>query len=192
MKLLSTLAATGLLLSSAALAAPVKYTMDPDHTYPSFTADHMGGLSTFRGKFNHSTGTVLLDKEAGTGSIEVTIDTASIDFGHDKLNEHARAPDLFDVAQYPTATYSGKLVKFSNGAPTQIDGILTLHGVSKPVTLKIDHFVCKLNPMTKKEVCGANASGKLKRDDFGIDYGKAFGFHMEVGLAIQVEAYIAD
>lgn len=184
--------AFGVLVSVGAMAAPVQYTIDANHTYPSFTADHMGGLSTWRGKFNSSSGSIVLDREAQTGSIDVTVDATSIDFGHEKMNAHAKSADMFDAAKFPTATYTGKLVKFENGAPTQVDGSLTLHGVTKPVTLTIDRFLCKPNPMSKKEVCGANATGTINRDDFDVSFGKQFGFDMNVGLAIQVEAVRAD
>jgi polyisoprenoid-binding protein YceI len=173
-------------------AAPVKYEIDPDHTYPSFTADHMGGLSNWRGKINKSWGTITLDTAAQTGTVEVTMDMKEIDFGHDKMNEHARSADIFDVEQYPTATFTGKLVNFKNGAPTEVDGSLTLHGVTKPVKLKINQFLCKQHPMKQKEVCGADASGKINREDFGVSYGKAYGFKQDVELQIQVEALKAD
>jgi polyisoprenoid-binding protein YceI len=178
-------------VAGSATAAPVKYTIDPEHTYPSFEADHFGGLSTWRGKFNKSSGTIVYDKEAGSGTLDVTIDAASIDTGHDKLNTHVKSNDagMLDVAKYPTATYTGKLAKFVNGAPTEVDGTLTLHGVSKPVTLKIDHFGCRPHPMKPgKNVCGANANAQLDRSAFGVDWGKSYGFNMDVKLEIQVEA----
>jgi polyisoprenoid-binding protein YceI len=182
----------GLAIHAGALAAPVTYNIDSSHTYPSFEADHMGGLSVWRGKFNSTSGTITLDKEAQTGTVEIKIDASSIDFGHDKLNEHAKGEDMFDVAKYPTATYTGKLVNFKNGAPTEVDGTLELHGVKKPVKLTINKFLCKPHPMLKKEVCGADASAVINREDFGISYGKQFGFDMTVKLAIQVEALKAD
>ncbi len=172
----------------AASAEPVTYRMDPNHTHPSFEADHMGGLSTWRGKFNKSSGTVVMDQAAKTGTVEVTIDVGSIDFGNDELNEHARGPDMFDVAKYPTAVYKGKLTDFEDGKPGKVVGTLTLHGVTKPLTLEIDEFLCKPNPMSKKETCGADASAEFNRSDFGVSYGKAFGFKQEVELQIQVEA----
>lgn len=182
--------AAALFISGAATAAPVKYTIDPEHTYPSFEADHFGGLSTWRGKFNKSSGTIVYDKEAGSGTLDVTIDAASVDTGHDKLNTHVKSNDgMLDVAKYPTATYTGKLAKFVDGAPTEVDGTLTLHGVSKPLTLKIDHFGCRPHPMKAgKNVCGANATAQLDRSAFGIDWGKTYGFKMDVKLEIQVEA----
>src|ERR1700754_589027 len=119
MKIKFVLAAAALLTAAGATAAPVKYTIDPEHTYPSFEADHFGGLSTWRGKFNKSSGTIVYDKEAGSGTLDVTIDTSSIDTGHDKLNTHVKSNDagMLDVAKYPTATYTGKLAKFVDGAP---------------------------------------------------------------------------
>jgi polyisoprenoid-binding protein YceI len=186
------LASALLLASGAAVAAPVTYNLDPNHTYPSFEADHMGGLSTWRGKFNKSSGKVVLDREAKSGSIEVTVDMDSIDFGHDKMNEHAKKEDIFDVAKYPTAVYKGSFSKFDGDRPTEVQGELTMHGVTRPVALNIEKFLCKPHPMLKKEACGADASATFNRDDFGVDFGKQFGFHQEVTLRIQVEGIRAD
>ncbi len=180
-------AAAALICTASAFAAPVTYVLDPAHTYPSFAADHMGGLSVWRGKFTKSSGKVVLDRAAKTGTIDVTVDVGSIDFGMDKLNEHARSPDMFDVAKYPTATFVGKFTKFKGDSPTQAKGIFTLHGVSKPLTLNIDSFMCKFIPMFKKNVCGADARATFNRADFGVDYGKAYGFNQTVMLQIQVE-----
>jgi len=180
------------LVAGAAMAAPVTYNIDPNHTYPSFEADHMGGLSVWRGKFRTTSGTVTLDTASHAGDVDVTIDTSSIDFGMAKLDEHAKSGEMFDVAKYPTATYKGKLAKFKDGAPTEVDGAFTLHGVTKPLKLRIRSFKCQPNPMTKKQTCGADAAATFNRDDYGIDYGKAYGFNMAVRLAIQVEAVKAD
>jgi polyisoprenoid-binding protein YceI len=174
-------------IASAVIAAPVTYNVDPNHTYPSFEADHFGGLSVWRGKFDKSSGTVVLDKEKSTGTVNITIDTSSIDFGHPKLNEHARSAEMFDVAKFPTASYKGTLAKFKDGAPTEVDGEFTLHGVTKPLKLTINSFKCMMNPMVKKEVCGADAAATLNRSDFGVSYGDKYGFKQEVKLQIQVE-----
>jgi polyisoprenoid-binding protein YceI len=181
------LASIAALATASAFAAPVTYDLDPRHTYPSFEADHFGGLSVWRGKFTDTTGKVVYDKEAKSGSIDVTVNINSIDFGYAKLNEHAKSPELFDAGNYPTATYTGKFTKFNGAAPTEAQGTLTLHGVTKPVTLKINSFLCKPNPMTKKEVCGADAAAAFDRSDFGINYGDSVGFKMWVKLQIQVE-----
>jgi len=176
-----------LLLSVAATAAPVRYTLDPNHTYPSFEADHMG-ISTWRGKFNHSEGWVVLDKAGGSGSVEVSIALDSIDFGQEPLNAWARGKDLFDVAHHPRAVYKGRLAGFANGAPTRVEGTLSLHGVSRPLTLRIDHFKCMPHPLNKRDWCGADAVGRFDRSAFGLDAGKSYGFDMQVTLRVQVEA----
>jgi len=180
--LIAALAAVG---ASGAFAADT-YVIEPNHTYPSFEADHMG-ISVWRGKFNKSSGTITLDRAAKTGTLDITIDMSSINFGHDKMNEHAKAPDIFDVATYPTATYKAKSIRFSGDTPASVDGELTLHGVTKPVSLTINKFKCIEHPMLKREVCGADASGQFKRNDFGVNFGLPL-FSPEVRLAIQVEA----
>ncbi|MBC7956678.1 MAG: polyisoprenoid-binding protein [Cytophagales bacterium] len=179
------------LLAHTAHAAPATYTIDPTHTFPSFEADHMG-LSVWRGKFNKSAGTVLLDKAAGKGTVELTIDVTSIDFGLDIMNSKAREPDLFDTAKYPQAIYKGRLEGFSNGAPSRVVGELTLHGVTKPVTLTLNSFKCVPHPLFKRDWCGADAVTTINRADFGIDAGKDYGFKMDVVLRIQVEAVLAE
>jgi len=189
---LSTLSLALLALTGSAMAAPTQYTLDPDHTHPSFETDHFGGVSVWRGLFKKTTGSVTLDKAAGTGTVEAVIETASIELGHDKLNGHAASPDMLDAAKFPTATYKGTLGNFANGAPTTVTGTLTLHGVTKPVNLKVNTFKCFQNPMIKKEVCGADAFGTFNRADFGVNYGEKYGFNQEVTLRIQVEGVKAE
>jgi polyisoprenoid-binding protein YceI len=181
------LASIAALLNAGAFAAPVTYVLDPKHTYPSFAADHMGGLSVWRGKFTDTSGKVVYDKDAKAGTIEVTVNMNSVDFGLAKLDEHAKSPEIFDAAKFPTATFSGQFTQFNGATPTEAAGTLTLHGVTKPLTLKINSFMCKPNPQTKKEVCGADASAAFNRSDFGITFGDAYGFKMWVKLEIQVE-----
>jgi polyisoprenoid-binding protein YceI len=177
-------------LSATALAAPMTYQIDPAHTYPSFEADHNGGLSNWRGKFNSSSGSITLDQEAQTGSIDVIVDMSSIDFGHDALNEHARSPDIFNVAEFPTATYSGTLAGFTDGAPTRVEGELTMNGVTQPLNLEIRQFMCK--PVRGRDMCGADAYAEFDRSDFGVDFGAQMGLDMKVVLRIQVEAAASE
>jgi len=180
----------GCLASATAFAAPVTYKVDGKHTFPSFEADHFGGVSVWRGKFNQTSGTITLDTAAKTGSIDITIDTASVDTGQEDLNKHLKGEDFFDVAKFPTATYKGKLTKFVDGKPTEATGDLTLHGVTKPVTLTIRTAKCMPHPMKKKEFCGADVTTTINREDFGIGWGKNFGFKMDVKLDIQVETEV--
>jgi polyisoprenoid-binding protein YceI len=178
--------------ASATVAAPVTYDIDPTHTFPSFEADHMGGMSVWRGKFTKSSGKVVLDVAAKTGSVDISIDPASISFGMEKLDEHVKSADALDVVKFPTATYSGTLVKFIKGRPTEVDGKLTLHGVTRPVRLSVRTFRCMPHPKLKKEFCGADAYATIKRDEFGVSYGKDYGFNMDVNLRIQVEGIKAE
>ena len=173
-------------VAATAFAAADTYKIDPSHTYPSFEADHMG-LSVWRGKYTKTSGTVTLDRAAKTGSLDILIDAASIDFGLDAMNAHAKKDDFFDVAKFPTVTYKSKSITFTGDTPTSVAGELTLHGVTKPVTLTLNKFKCIMHPMLKKEVCGADATATLNRGDFGVTKGFPM-FSPEVKLAIQVEA----
>ena len=173
--------------AGSAMAAPVTYTVDPTHTYPSFEADHMG-MSYWRGKMTGNSGVVVLDRQAGTGTVDIDIDPASIDFGLKALNAWAVGEKFLDVATSPKASYKGTLENFVEGSPTRVKGELTLHGHTSPVNLTINRFKCMPHPMLKREFCGADASASFKRDDFGLDAGKAYGFNMDVNLRIQIEA----
>ena len=185
------------LLGAPGGADAATYAIDPNHTHPMVELDHFG-LSTWRGIFRSTRGTITLDRDKGTGTVEVTVDTASIDFGHDKLNAIAPAEKIgdwggLDAEHFPTAVYRGALVGFVNGVPTTVDGELTLRGVTKRVSLKITAFNCvDSHPLTKKAVCGADAIGTFNRADFGVNSGVQFGFRQEVTLRIQVEAVRQD
>jgi polyisoprenoid-binding protein YceI len=182
-------AATALFVCGAAAAAPETYTIDSSHTYPSFKAAHIGGISFWRGKINQTSGAVTLDRAAKTGSIDIRMDMTTIDFGHDKMNEHAKKDDIFDVAKYPTATYKSKKLVFTGDAITAVEGDLTLHGVTRPVTLTVNQFICMPHPFYKREVCGADATAVIDRTDFGVSYGVGKAIpDGKVTLEIQVEA----
>ena len=181
-----------LAIPSFASASPVTYTIDPNHTHPEFETDHLGGVSIWRGLFKRTSGTIILDAEAQTGTLDVAIDIASVEFANDKMTEAAvnsTAPPIFEAKKYPTAYYKGTLGDFINGSPTRVAGSLTLHGITKPVALRIDSFKCVVDlPATQKHVCGADAVGTFNRADFGITVGQRYGFKMDVTLHIQVEA----
>ena len=186
-RLASTLCGLALIASTLAHGAPVTYDIDPTHTYPSFEADHMG-LSTWRGKLNKSTGTIVYDKASGAGSVAVQMDLASIDFGLNAMNAWARGPLLFNVEQNPVAVYKGRF-NHAPGAPSSmVQGELTLNGRTVSVPLTLHHLKCMPHPLFKREVCGADASGQFNREDFGLSAGKDYGFKMDVKLQIQVEA----
>ena len=174
---------------TATLAAPVTYEVDTKHAHVGFEADHFGGLSLWRGIISGGAGKIVLDSEARTGTVEISLEPATVTVGRTDLEDHLKGPDFFDVAKFPKATYKGTLANFKDGAPTEVHGDLTLHGVTKPVTLKILSFKCRAHPMMQdKNVCGADAQASINREDFGIVWGKNFGFDMGVDLAIQIEA----
>jgi polyisoprenoid-binding protein YceI len=176
---------------SLSVAAPAQYTIDPQHTYPSFEASHMG-ISVWRGKFDKTRGTATFDEAAGRGAVDILVDLKSVDFGLESLNEFMVGPEFFDVTNFPNSHYHGTLAGFANGVPTRIDGALTLHGVTKPLTLTVKSFKCIPHPMLKRQLCGADAIATFQRDEFGLDAGKSYGFSMEVTLRIQVEALKND
>jgi polyisoprenoid-binding protein YceI len=175
---------------SASLASAQTYNIDPGHTYPSFEADHLG-ISFWRGKFTKTTGKVVLDRAAKTGTIDIVIDASTIDFGHAKMNDHARGKDMLNVEKFPTVTYKSTALKFEGEKLVAVDGEMTMMGVTKALPLKVNSFKCIMHPMLKKEVCGADAYGMFDRSDYGLTYGIP-RFAPEVKLAIQVEGVRAD
>ena len=181
------LAALASAIVTPVFGAPTTYNLDPTHTYPSFEADHFGGVSTWRGKFTKATGTVTIDREAKTGSLEATIDMTSVDIGNDTLDTELKSPKFFDASQFPTAVYKGTSMKFKGDVPVEVIGELTMHGVTKPLNLKIESFKCFQNPMLKREVCGTESTATFDRSDFGVDFGKTYGFKMATVLHIQAE-----
>lgn len=187
---LATGVAASIVLASVS-AEPVTYVIDSSHTYPAFEADHFGGMSVWRGKVNHTEGKATLDRQAGSGTIDVTMDMTTIDFGLDRMNQEAY-DKILHVAEFPTATYQGRLTAFENGTPTRVEGTLTLHGVSKPVELEISSFLCKPHWNTKIERCGAAAEATINRAEFGLVRDLNLGFFPEVKLLISVEAQRAD
>ena len=173
-----------------AAAKPQTYALDPTHTYPSFEADHFGGVSIFRGKFKRSKGSVTIDREAKTGSLEATIDLSSIDSGLDTLDGDLRSANFFEVARYPTAVYKGTEFRFEGDVPVEVIGTLTMHGVTRPVNLKIESFKCFQSVMLKRQVCGTESTATFDRGDFGMSAGKDYGFRMQTALHIQAEGIL--
>ena len=186
-----TLAALVAIMAVPAFAAADKYEIEPNHTYPSFEFSHMG-ISVWRGKFDRTSGGISIDRAAGTGTAEIVIDTTSIDFGLDRMDEAARSEDWFNVAKFPTATYKGTLT-FAGDVPRTVEGQFTLLGVTRPVKLTINSFKCIPHPMFKKEVCGADAEGDLNWAEYGMRMSKyGEGDAGRVRLRIQVEAVKQD
>jgi polyisoprenoid-binding protein YceI len=171
---------------NAAFAAPEIYILDTNHSKPRFSYNHFG-YSTQLSRFDKATGKIILDKEAKTGTVNVTIDTTSVNTGYALFNEHIQGADFFDTATYPTAKFVSNVVNFDGDKVTSVDGILTIKGISKPVRLTVTSFMCMPHPMAKKDACGANATVVVKRSDFNM--GKHVPYVSdEVTIDIPVEA----
>ncbi len=155
-----------LAMSTVALATDT-YTIDPRHTFPVFEVSHLG-FSTQRGRFNKVSGKVVLDLTKQKGSVEVVIDTDSIDMGLEDWDKHMKNEDFFHVEKYPTMTFKSDRFVFKKGKPVEVHGTLTLLGVERPVTLQVTHFHCGVHPINKKELCGADLVTRIKRSDFGM------------------------
>jgi polyisoprenoid-binding protein YceI len=178
------------LLSAAAFSASAAetYVIDSRHTFPSFEISHFG-LSTFRGRFDKTEGSIVLDRAAKSVKVDVTIDVASISTGVEKLDEHLKAPDFFDAARFPSITFKSTQATFKGDVLTAVTGDLSMHGVTRPVTLKVNSFTCKEHPLKKIPACGADAEATIKRSDWGIStYAPAIGD--DVRLLIEVEAHL--
>jgi polyisoprenoid-binding protein YceI len=174
-------------LSTPAYATPVNYTIDGNHTFPLFEVDHLG-FSTQRGRFNKTSGKITLDVAARTGSVEVSIDAASIDMGFAKWNDNMRGDGFFNTAEFPTITFKAGQLVFDGDKPVSAEGSLTLLGVTKPVTLTLTRFHCAPHPLNKRETCGADIIARLKRSEFGMSK-YIPSVSDEVRLIIPVEAY---
>lgn len=178
------------ILMTAAFALPASaadsYTVDPNHTYPNFEINHLG-FSTMHGRFGATSGKIVLDAAARSGSIDITIDATSIDTGHAKRDTHLKSDEFFNVGKFPTLTYKATKLAFDGDKLTAADGELTLLGVTKPVRLAVTAFNCGPHPMNKKPMCGANATATINRSEFGLSkYVPAVGD--EVKITIEVEA----
>ncbi len=171
---------------SATVLAMDSYTIDSRHTFPGFEIDHLG-FSTQRGRFNSTRGNLKMDPEKGKGSLQVEVDAASISTGLEELEAHLRGEDFFDVQQYPKIVYQSTKLVFEKEKLVEVQGLLTMRGQTHRVDLKVDHFYCGRHFKTLKYVCGANASGALKRSDFGVDKYTPF-LADKVKIVIQVEA----
>lgn len=151
--------------SAAVMATPETYVIDGNHTLPRFEYNHMG-FSEQLSRFDKTSGTIVIDRAAKTGSIDVLIDAKSVDTGSSLFNEHIQGEDFLDTAKYPSITFKSTSVKFNGDSVAAVDGALTIKGVTKPVTLMVTSFKCMPHPMLKKDACGANATATIKRSDF--------------------------
>ena len=143
------------------------YTIDPTHTWPTFEVNHLG-YSTQRGRFNKSSGKITLDIVNKQGSVDLTIDTASLDMGFEKWNEHMKGTDFFNVSAHPTIRFTSDKLVFEGDKVVAAEGEFTLLGTKRPLTLRVDDFHCAPFPLTRRMHCGANVSATIQRMQFGM------------------------
>ena len=171
--------------AAPALAAPETFTLDSNHSFPRFSYSHFG-YSIQMSRFDKTSGSVVLDRAARTGAVDVVIDTKSVNTGAAIFNEHIQGEDFLDTEKYPTATFKSTRVVFDGDKPARIEGNLTLKGVSKPVTLTVTSFQAMPHPMLKKDAIGANAYGVVKRSDFNMGkYAPNVGDEVRIDIAIE-------
>lgn len=172
-------------IAAPALAAPETFVVDGTHTFPRFSYSHFG-FSTQLSRFNKTTGKVVLDKAAKTATVDIEIDTKSVDTGYGTFNEHIQGEDFLDTAKYPTATFKSSKVVFEGDTPVSIEGQLTLKGVTKPVTLTVSSYKTMPHPMVKKDAIGANAWTVVKRTEFNAGkYAPNVGDDVRIDIAIE-------
>ncbi len=170
---------------TTALAAPVTYNIDGRHTFPRFSYLHFG-YSTQISRFDKTTGTVVYDAQAQTGSVDIAIDLTTVNTGSTDFNGHLQGEEFLDTAKYPQATFKSTKVVFEDGKPKSIDGLLTIKGVTKPVTLTVTLFQAAAHPIIKKAAIGANAWTVIKRSDFNASkYVPFVGDEVRIDIAIE-------
>lgn len=175
----STLAVT------SALAAPKTFDIDGSHTFPRFSYSHFG-YSTQVSRFDNTTGTVVFDADAKTGSVDITIDMKSVNTGFADFNGHIQGEDFLDTAKFPKATFKSTKVNFQDGKPASIEGQLTIKGVTKAVTLTVTSFQAMPHPMLKKDAIGANAFTVIKRSEFNAGkYAPYVGDEVRIEIALE-------
>jgi len=150
---------------SASLPETESYAIDPVHSTVIFRINHLG-VSNFYGRFNEVKGTFTV-VDGGTGTVSVTIPVASVDTNNDKRNGHLKSPDFFAAEQFPEITFKSEALKHAGGNNFEAKGTLTLHGVSKEVTLAVERIGAKdLGKMGFR--CGFEGTVTIKRSDFGM------------------------
>ncbi|MHB1700715.1 MAG: YceI family protein [Acidobacteriaceae bacterium] len=166
------LLATSLLAmgSVAALAQTTTWTIDPMHSNAGFVVRHMG-VSNVRGSLGKVTGTAIIDdKDLTKSSVKATIDTTTVDTGNSQRDTHLKSKDFFDVAIYPTMTFTSTKI-MDNGGKLEMTGDLTLHGVTKPVTLDLDRPSKEQTVQGGKVIRGFSGTTTINRRDFGLVWG---------------------
>jgi polyisoprenoid-binding protein YceI len=172
-----------------AMATEEMYVIEPVHSQPQWEARHIS-MSPQRGSFGKVTGRITLDRDAKKGTIDMTIDATSIRTFDGRLDAIVKGDRFFNVEKFPTLAFKSDKVMFDGDRVVQVDGDLTMLGVTKPVSFKVTNFVCGENPFNKKSMCGAEATATIKRSDWGMTNGLNVNNPSDdIKLMIPIEAY---
>jgi polyisoprenoid-binding protein YceI len=187
-KLILSVSGLAVLLLSGHASPADRYRLDTDHTFAHFAVVHTG-VSSVRGRMGIIKGSATLDTDKETADITVDLDPRSIDTGVKKLDAVLSDEMFFNVIRYKSARFTGHAVQFREGVPWEFEGELTLHGVTRPVRLSADHFVCKQVKILVLDrfVCGGDLHATVKRSDFGLEKYSSM-VSDDVQLTISVEA----
>ena len=173
-------------LVSAVFAAD-NYTIDSDYSIAQFEIARLG-FSSQSGRFNKTYGKITLDAPAKSGSVDFTINTASIEMGSKSWTKHLSDEGLFNVKKYPTMNFKSDHLIFSGDKVIAAEGQFTMLGVTQPLKVSVSNFQCGIRPTDKREVCSGNIHADLKRSDFGLTkYIPAVSD--EVSISVPAEAY---
>lgn len=146
------------------------YKIDPAHSSAQFTIRHMM-VTNVRGSFKKVQGTIVLDREnPAASSVEATIDATTLNTNDDQRDAHVRSADFLDVEKFPTITFRSSKVTAAGNGDWKVEGTLTIHGVSKPVTLEVEAPTQESKDPYGNLRIGASATTKIKRSDFGLNF----------------------
>ena len=180
-------------LSLPVLASAATWNIDPDHSNVGFKVRHLM-VSNVKGNFEKHSGVLdLNEKDITRSKVSVTIDTASVNTSVAKRDEHLRSADFFDVAKYPTMTFTSRKVAKAGNGKLKVTGDLTLHGITRQVVLNVEGPAKESKDPWGNLRTGVNAAAKINRKDFGLVYnaaletgGVAVGEEVDISLEIEM------
>jgi len=177
----------GVLAAAGAHAAPVAYALDPTHSFVTFEVLHFD-TATIRGRFGPLAGEVELDRDARRGRVQLAITTAGVSTGLPVLDARLRQDDMLAATAHPQAFFVAERFEFApDGSVAAVTGEFTLRGVSQGLRLAAQRFRCYTSPLLRREVCGGDFEGELRRSAFGFTHSLPFVADL-VRLKVQVEA----
>ncbi len=176
-----------LLLLPQTLWAAETYDLDPTHTYANFFISH-SGFSMMHGRFNRTEGSVVVDRSGTGSSVQAAIDAASLDTGLEARDKVLRGSSFLDVAHHAELRYQSTAVRFTGDASAEVDGELSLHGVTRAVPLKVSRIACGVHPLKRVWTCGFSATATIKRSDFGMtSFASSVGDEIELRIEAEGE-----